>query len=78
MELSHQVLPSIAAQYQMRFGDAGAFNRALFPEIATVALMTEALRRGAPVSLEDLDAMHQTLYHQPLAGDTAAHPSGSS
>ena len=77
MELTHQTPPSVADQYHARFGDAGAFDRSLFPELATVALMAEALRRDSPVTQEDLEAAHQTLYRQPMpTPETTSAPSG--
>jgi hypothetical protein len=77
MELSHQVPASISDQYATRFGEAGAFDRALFPEVATLALMAEALRRDSPVTDDDLEAAHQTLYRQPMpAPGQAVVPSG--
>jgi hypothetical protein len=78
MELAH-LTPTVADQYREHFGDAGAFDTALFPELATQSLMAEALRRDSPVIQEDLEAMHQTLYRLPMpAPDTAHWPSGQS
>lgn len=77
MELAHHTPPSLADQYTTRFGEAGAFDRSLFPEVATLAMMAEALRRDSPVTDDDLQAAHQTLYRQPMpAPGQAVVPSG--
>jgi len=71
-------LSTVADQYHAKFGEDGAFDRALFPELATVSLMAEALRRDSPVTQEDLEAMHQQLYRQPMpTPETTSHPSGA-
>lgn len=76
MELAHHVPPSVADQYRARFGEAGAFETAHFPETVTMALMAEALRRDAPVTREDLEATHQMLYHLPMPEAQPVWPSG--
>jgi hypothetical protein len=77
MELAQQVPPTLASQYQARFGDAGAFDTTLLPESATLSLMAEALRRDQPVTAEDLTAMHWTIYSQPPNEGQPVHPSGA-
>jgi hypothetical protein len=70
--------PTVVEQYREKFGDAGYFDTALFPELATLGLMAEAVRRGTPVTQADLEAMHETLYHLPMpTPETAQWPSGA-
>jgi hypothetical protein len=77
MELAHHT-PSVSDQYRERFGEAGYFDTALFPELATLGLMAEALRRDTPVTQADLEAMHWTLYSLPMpTPETAQWPSGA-
>jgi hypothetical protein len=77
MEPSQQIPPSVPDQYLAQFGEEGAFDRALLPEVATLSLMADALRRGSPVTQDDLESMHQTLYRQPMPAEgQAVAPSG--
>ena len=77
MELAHST-PSVSDQYRERFGEAGYFDTTLFPELATLGLMAEALRRDSPVTQADLEAMHWTLYSLPMpTPETAQWPSGA-
>jgi hypothetical protein len=77
MELAHST-PTVSDQYRERFGEAGYFDTALFPELATLGLMAEALRRDSPVTQADLEAMHWTLYSLPMpTPETAQWPSGA-
>lgn len=73
-----QHLPSVVEEYYATFGDPGIFDRSLFPEPVTIALCAEALRRGTPITQEDLELQHQLLYGTPMpASGQAAHPSGA-
>ena len=74
----HYLTPSVFDEYLAKFGPEADFDRGLFSEMATQSLMAEAVRRGSPVTQEDLEAMHQTLYRQPMPGHGArpASPPG--
>jgi hypothetical protein len=60
--------------YFARFGDTGDFDRWALPGEPSDELMAEALRRGQPVSLEDVKRKYQEVNGEPYPDDL---PEGS-
>ena len=57
---------SLPSQYRASFPH-GDFDRRLFSSAVNLKLMRMALKRGQPVTRQDLKKVHQHLYGYPLS-----------